>query len=190
MPIAPDQPPMESLQALRELLKAAPNEYHSMIREVLADVPKSWPHRIYCAGLEEIAAAQGLNQVTMIGWRYLVRSGSDSDRNYAIEVQMDSNGQHNFAKLDKGPYIDGMNRLVRDPILAQELGATMFTPAVVRINALAIVAVWLRHPAPEKELIIPLSMNVAPWKKYSIPQFLANWKTVAQDKLAQDYSDG
>lgn len=191
MPIEPDIPPMESLQALEEMVATAPQEYRSMIRAVLENVPQHWPHRIYCAGLEAIVAAQGLNQAAPIGWRYLTRSGSD--RNYAIEVQMDNHGQHHFAKLDKGPYIDGFYQEVTDEVLAQEVGAATFTPAVLRINALAIVAVWLRHPAPEQEIIIPLPPTpryLAPRKKYAVQQFLERLQSVAQDKLNQDFSEG
>lgn len=194
MPIRPFVPPAESLQVLRAEAQTTSKAYRHnalMMKEILADVPKHWPHPVYCAGLKEMAGTNGLRKAEMVGWRYLAQSGND--RNYAIEVQMEDDGtDHQFAELDKGPYIDGIYRVVNDESIAKKAGATVLRPAFLRINAMAIVAVWLRTDDPEKEIIIPLPPTpsyLVPWQQYSIKHFQDALRDRAKDKLAHDFSD-
>lgn len=194
MPIRPYEPPAESLTALREAARTIPKAYRhaaEMIEAVLADWEKHWPHPVYRVGLKEMTSANGLRKAEMVGWRYLAHSGSD--RNYALEVQMEDDGtEHRFAELDKGPYIDGIYKVLRDESIAQKAGATVFKPAYLRINAMAIVAVWLRTDDAEKEIIIPLPPTpsyLVPWQQYSIKHFQDALREQAREKLANDFSD-
>lgn len=194
MPIQLYEPPAESLQALRESAKATPKAYRhnaAMMQAVLADWQKHWPHPVYRVGLKEMASANGLRKAELVAWRYLARSGND--RNYAIEVQMDDDGtDHQFAELDKGPYIDGIYKVLQDESLTKKAGATIFKPAVLRINAMAIFAVWLQSNEPEKEIIIPLPPTpsyVVPWQQYSVQHFQDALREQAKEKLANDFSD-
>ncbi len=194
MPIRPYEPPAESLQALREAVTTTAHAYRynaAMMKDVLADVPKHWPHPVYRVGLKDMITPNGLHKAELVGWRYLARSGSD--RNYALEVQMDDDGkEHHFAELDKGPYIDGIYRVLNDEGIAKTAGATVFKPAVLRINALGIFAVWLRTNDPEKEIIIPLPpapSYLMTWRQYSIKHFQDALRDRARVKLANDFSD-
>lgn len=194
MPIQPYEPPAESMQALHESAKATPKAYRhnaEMMKAVLADWQKHWPHPVYRVGLKEMASANGLRKAELVGWRYLARSGND--RNYAIEVQMDEDGtDHHFAELDKGPYIDGIYKVLHDESLTKKAGTTVFRPAVLRINAMAIFAVWLRTDEPEKEILIPLPPTpsyVVPWQQYSVKHFQDALREQAKEKLANDFSD-
>ena len=194
MPIRPYEPPAESIAALREAMKVTPKAYRhnaEMMKEVLADVSKHWPHPVYRTGLKDMITTNGLRKAEIIGWRYLARSGSD--RNYAIEVQIEDDGtEHCFAELDKGPYIDGFYRVLNDEGIAKTAGATVFKPAVLRINALGIFAVWLRTNDPEKEIIIPLPpapSYLVTWRQYSIKHFQDALRDKAKAKLANDFSD-
>ncbi|MBS1807982.1 MAG: hypothetical protein JST84_07305 [Acidobacteria bacterium] len=194
MPIQPYEPPAESLQALREAARTMPKAYRhnaKMMTDVLSDVSRHWPHPVYRIGLKEMASTNGVRKAEVVGWRYLAQAGND--RNYAIEVQMDERGKdHQFAELDKGPYIDGIYRVLKDETLAKKAGATLLRPAFLRINALAIAAVWLRCDEPEKEMIIPLPPTpsyLVPWQQYSIKHFEDVLKQQATDKLANDFLD-
>ena len=94
MPIRPYEPPAESIAALREAMKVTPKAYRhnaEMMKEVLADVSKHWPHPVYRTGLKDMITTNGLRKAEIIGWRYLARSGSD--RNYAIEVQIEDDAR-------------------------------------------------------------------------------------------------
>jgi hypothetical protein len=146
MPIRPATPPAASLQAVREAAQTTPKAYRhmaEMMQTVATDWKKHWPHPVYRVGLKEMTATNWLRKAEMIGWRYLVQTRNQ--RQYAIEVQMEADGtEHCFAELDKGPYVDGFYRVLHDDSLAKKTGATVFRPAVLRINALAIFAVWTK----------------------------------------------
>lgn len=194
MPIKPYVPPAASLRALREAATMTPKAYQhnaAMIKDVLADVPAHWPHPVYDVGLNDLVLANGLNKAEIISWRYLARSGND--RNYAIEVQIDDDNQsHTFSELDKGPHIDGLYQIVNDKNLIKQTEASVFKPAVLRINAMGIFAVWLRTADEQKEILIPLPPTrsyLVAWQQYSIKHFQDALRDKAKAKIANEFSD-
>ncbi len=194
MPIQPYEPPVKCIQALHEALGTLPKAYHQMTEKILAASngwQMYWPHPVYCAGLKEMAAANGIHKADLVSWRFLGKLGND--RNYALEVQVDEAGKnYYFSELDKGPYIDGIYRVVNDEELIKKTGATIFRPAVLRINAMAIFAAWLRTEEAAAELIIPLPPTpsyVVPWQHYSIKHFQDALREQAREKLANDFLD-
>ncbi len=198
MPIECYNPPAASLQALREAVQTVPKTFGhvaTMMREVLGDLAHHWPHPVYRIGLKEAASANGLRKAEMIGWRYLTHS--ESDRDYAIEVQMEDEGddegmKHCFAELDKGPYIDGIYRVLKDESLLKKIGTTVFKLAVLRLNALGVFAVWLQTAEPGKAVYIPLPPTpryLVPWQQYTTNQFQDALRDKAKEKLALDFSD-
>ena len=193
MPIQPYVPPAASLRTLREAAKLTPKAYQhnaAMIQDVLADVPGHWPHPVYDIGLNDLVRENGLHQAEIMSWRYLACSGND--RNYAIEVQIDDDKNHTFSELDKGPHIDGMYRIVNDESIIKKAGVTVLKPAVLRINAMGIFAVWLRATDPQKEILIPLPPTrnyLVAWQEYSIKQFQDALRDKAKAKIANEFSD-
>ena len=189
MPIQSYDPPAASLQALQAAAQTMPKAYQhfaAMMQDTLHDLPLHWPHPVYCVGLKEAASAIGPWQGELVGWRYLAHSGSDRD--YAIEVQVDSE-QHQFAELDKGPYIDGIYRVLKDESLQQKIGTTVFKLAVLRLNALGVFAVWLQTSEPEQSLFIPLPPTpraLVPWRQYTTNQFQDVLREKAKEKLASE----
>ena len=161
------------------------------MKDVLADVPKHWPHPVYRICLKDMAGTNGLRKAEIIGWRYLAQSGND--RNYAIEVQMEDDGaDHQFAELVNGPYIDAIYKILQDESLIKKAGATVLNPALLRINALGVVALWLRANDPEKEIIIPLPptrRSLVAGRQSSIQHFQDALREPARAKLADDFSD-
>ena len=127
----------------------------------------------------------------MTGWRYLAHSGSN--RNYAIEVQVDDEGtNHQFAELDKGPYIDGIYRLLKNDDLLNKPSAATFKLAVLRLNALGVFAVWLQTAEPGQAVFIPLPPTpryLVPLQQYTTNQFQDVLRDKAKEKLALDFSD-
>jgi hypothetical protein len=176
MPIKYQEPPEDTLETLRESAETMPRAYaqHAkMIRDVLDDLDHHWPHPVYIAGLKDMASSGGLSKAEMIGWRYLAQSGSD--RNYAIEVQQDPEWEgQQLTEIDKGPFIDGIYRVLEDKSIAQKAGETDLKLSVLRINAMGIFAVWLRADDPDKEIIVPVQPApdyLKPWHAYSIGEF-------------------
>lgn len=194
MPIKCQQPPEKSLQALQAAARKVPKTYEhvaQMIRQVVAHPDQAWPHPVYVAGLREMASAGGLRRAEQTAWRYLARSGSD--RNYAVEVQHEEDGSgHQLSEVDKGPYIDGMYKVLRDQTLARKLGAASFRPAVLRINAMRVFAVWLQTHDHEKDILIPIPPAppcLSPWQAYSAREFQDALRDEAKEQLAKDSSD-
>lgn len=194
MPIQPYEPPEQCQQALHEAMGTLPKAYHQMAEKIQAATDnwqQFWPHPVYCVGLKEMSSPAGLRKAELIGWRFLGKLGND--RNYALEVQVDKDGKnYYFSELDKGPYIDGIYRIVNDEALIKKTGATIFRPAILRINAMAVFAVWLRTGDAEKDILIPLPPNpsyVTPWQQYSINHFQDALREQAREKLANVYSD-
>jgi hypothetical protein len=191
MPIQAYNPPAASLQALQAAAQTVPKSYEhvaAMMQEILQDPPQHWPHPVYCVGLREAATAQGAWQGELVGWRYLAHSGRDRD--YAIEVQVEDD-QHEFAELDKGPYIDGIYRVLKDEVLQRQTGTTVYQLAVLRLNALGVFAVWLQTDAPEQALFIPLPPTpryLVPWRQYTTNQFQEALRDKAKEKLAATLS--
>lgn len=192
MPIKCQPPPEKSLQALQAAARKVPKTYEhvaEMIRQVVAHPAGAWPHPVYVAGLRDMASAQGLRRAEQTAWRYLARSGSD--RNYAIEVQHDGDS-HQLSEVDKGPYIDGMYKVFGDQKLARRLGAVSYRPAVLRINAMKVFAVWLQTRDSEKDILIPIPPNppfLSPWQMYSAREFQDVLRDEAKEQLAKDSSD-
>ncbi len=194
MPIKCQQPPAKSLEALQAAARKVPKTYQhvaEMIRQVVAHPDQSWPHPVYVVGLREMASADGLRRAEQTAWRYLARSGSD--RNYAIEVQHDEDGNHHqLSEVDKGPYIDGLYKVLRDQKLARKLSAGSFRPAVLRINAMRIFALWLQAHDHAQDLLIPIPPVppvLSPWQTYSAREFQDLLRDEAREQLATDSSD-
>lgn len=189
MPIQSYDPPAASLQALQAAARTVPKGHEhvaAMIQETLRQLPQHWPHPVYCVGLKEAASANGPWQGELVGWRYLAHSGNERD--YAIEVQVDGT-QHQFSELDKGPYIDGVYRVLKDESLQQKTGTTVFKLAVLRLNALGVFAVWLQTVEPGQALFIPLPPTpryLTPWQQYTTNQFQDVLREKAKEKLANE----
>lgn len=188
MPIKSQKPPEGMLDTLRESAETMPRVYArhaNMIRDVVDHPDQHWPHPVYTTGLKDMASSNGLSNAEMIGWRYLANLGSE--RNYAIEVQQDPewDGQQ-VTEIDKGPFIDGIHRVLQDKSIAEKAGETDLTLSVLRINAMGIFAVWLRADDSEKDIIVPVQpapKYLKPWHAYSVEEFEAALKPEAKRDL-------
>lgn len=174
MPIRFQQPPADTIETLRESADTMPRsfaEHARMIRSVLDDPDGHWPHPVYIAGLRDMASSDGLRQAEIAGWRYLTQSGG----NCAIEVDDDPDGDgRHVTEIDKGPFIDGLCRVLEDQEIARQTGADELGLSVLRINALGIFAVWLHAEDSRKDIIIPLQPApdyLKPGQTYSVEEF-------------------
>jgi integrase len=174
MPIRFQQPPATTIEILRESAETMPRPFaeHARMIRAVADAPeRHCPHPVYIAGLRDLAAADGLRQAEVAGWRYLAQSGDPC----AIEVDdtPEWDGQQ-LTEIDKGPFVDGLCRLLADQELARQTEADDLNLSVLRINALGIFAVWLRADDSQKDRIIPLQPApdyLQPGQTYSVQEF-------------------
>ncbi|MFN0086737.1 MAG: hypothetical protein ACKVX9_15210 [Blastocatellia bacterium] len=188
MPIKFQEPPAETLAALRESAETMPHTFagHAqIIRDVLAHPDQHWPHPVYIAGLRDMAAKDGLRLAERIAWRYLAHASGNL--NYAIEVQDDSDqDEQQLTEIDKGPVIDAMYQVLEDKKLAQRAGDADMKLSVLRINAMGIFAVWLRADDADDDLIIPLQPApdfLTPGQTYSIEEFQEALQPRAKSRL-------
>lgn len=197
MPLKHQQPPDESLRALRTTADTMPQAYTqitSMLRDAYDRPHQHWPHPVYVVGLKALATeGEGLSRARLAGWRYLVKS--EGDRNHAVEVQQDSDGSnHRFSELDKGPFIDGMCRVLEDKSLDEKIDTGALDLSVLRINTMGVFALWLQADDPNKGRVIAISPTppyLKPWPEtYTVEQFQAALRDEARRELeSEDFFD-
>lgn len=190
MLIETQAPPVESLRALQDTAETMPQVYGQvteLLREICARPTQHWPHPVYVVGLNALASEhEGLRGARLTGWRFLTKT--KGARNHAVEVQQTPDGDdHRFAELDKGPFIDGMCRVLEDKNFAQQTDVAALKLSVLRVNAMGVFALWLRANEPERELIIPIAPTppcLKPWPAtYTVPQFQAALREEARREL-------
>ncbi len=145
-----------------------------MLQDICDHPEAHWVHPIYVAGLSDLTSKSGLNEAQIAGWRYLARM--EGNRNYGVELELKSEkGDYTFAELDKGPFLDGMFKVLEDEDISGKIAAGLLKPAVLRINAMGVFAVWLRAEKPSKEIIIvmpPAPSYLEPWPaRYTVKRF-------------------
>jgi hypothetical protein len=119
----------------------------------------------------------------------------EGDRNHAVEVQQDADGSnHRFSELDKGPFIDGMCRVLEEKGLDEKTDDSALKLSVVRINALGVFALWLQADDPNKDRVIAISPTppyLKPWPEtYTVAEFQAVLRDEARRELeAEDFFD-
>jgi hypothetical protein len=190
-------PPEESLKALQAMVEIMPKTYDrlaNMLRDVYERPDEHWPHPIYVAGLNKMASEEeGLSRARLAGWRYLVKF--EGDRNHAVEVQQDADGSnHRFSELDKGPFIDGMCRVLEEKGADEEMDGSALKLSVVRINAMGVFALWLQADDPNKDRVIAISPTppyLKPWPEtYTVAEFQDALRDEARRELeAEDFFD-
>jgi hypothetical protein len=193
MPIQHQQPPADSLDALREAAEAMPDDYAQaagMIRDVLANLDDRWPHPVYVASLRVMASASGLGKARMIGWRFLTRAGGLA---FAFEIQNDADGtNYRLSELDQGPLVEAMLSVLEDEDLARQIGPVVLRPALLRLNALGVTAVWLRGEEEKQDIVIPIppaSGSLDAGRLYTVEQFQDALRGEAKEELAHDTLD-
>ena len=197
MSIKYQTPPDESLKALRATVETMPKTYDriaNMLRDVHERPDEHWPHPVYVVGLKAMASEkEGLSGARLAGWRYLVKL--EGARNHAVEVQQDADGSnHRFSELDKGPFIDGMCRVLEEKGLDEKTDAGVLKLSVVRINTMGVFALWLQADDPNKEQVIAISPTppyLKPWPQtYTVEQFQAALRDEAKRELeSEDFFD-
>ena len=158
-------------------------------RSASADAAEHKPHRAYTIGLEDLAGGAGLERARFIGWRFLVEAGADR---VGIEVSADeADEDHEFTAIDRGPFVDGTDRAVRDLAASELARAASYEVAVITVPALYIHAIWLRARQGGDDLIVPIEPThdaLRAGRQYRAPDFLRRLRAPATERLAFDDS--
>lgn len=183
MSIKPSSPPSEALNSLqnglgqiRTMPGAAPARGFAA---ALSDGHEPhWdeglPHQAYNLGLDAINSGQGLAAAQPVGWRFLLGQPSQ-DPTVAAEVSHAS-GQHEFAGLNRGPFVAQTLSAMKKAELDSEVRDGDFEPRLLRVPALYVVALWLKERTTGKDILIPLDPappSLTPGRHYTANEFMA-----------------
>ena len=196
MAIIVTQPGADSLQALKEgvqKLKGHPQfEVLAQMMQSAHDSPNTaLPHAVYSADLQDLASEKGLSSLRFVGHRYLAQSADGT--HFAIEVHQDKKtAKHEFAEVARGNVVDGVQRILDDPVLQPKLSGGSFTLSLLRINALGIHALWFHADEPATDIIIGVPLTppyLKSWPKtYNREEFETAIKDAAKQKLQVNHA--
>lgn len=169
--------------ALRE--SAAPVGPAPLVRTGRGRMTSSVPHPVYHLGLEELVRGGGLDQATLVGWRYLLEAGGRRVLGFA-ETSPDVGGGVEFRALNTG----GFGQATRDAVEAAEqltfVERDEFEIRLLRVPALSLTALWLASPTAEDALIPlpPAPRGVTVGAPVRAPDLLALLRPLAVKRAA------
>jgi hypothetical protein len=113
------------------------------------------PHGAYNLGLDAISPTAALDTAArLVGWRFLLGQPSEHP---AVAAEVASvGGAHEFAGLNRGPFVGQTLAAMQMAEAAPELRDGDFEPRFLRVPALYVVALWLKERATGKDIVIPL----------------------------------
>jgi hypothetical protein len=192
VPIETPQPPDDALEAVRASVARRQPSPRGLgrLRELgrrrapeRADATFSTPHRVFTAGLDELARGDALDSAALpTGWRFLIDEGAEPVA--AAEVQ-DTTRAAAPAQVTEGPFVaetaTGLSAARELPTVRD----TDFELRFLRVPALHLVAIWLSAPGRD-DVLIPLDPAPDPFeagRAYDAPDFVSAAQSLAQSTL-------
>lgn len=148
------------------------------------------PHEVHDVGLDAAAARRPLAESPITGWRYLVDTPLGTVA--SSEVAAEATGQPTvFAQLNEGPFVESTARALRQIEEIPEVASGSYEVRMLKVPALYVAALWLKHLDGDDDLIVPL--DPAPGfleagRAYREGEFLDALATPAQQRLEFDDS--
>jgi hypothetical protein len=190
MSIDNQMPPDESVQALRQAfdqMHPAQSHMQDMLKQVQDAPMEHLPHPVYSAGLDDMAADDGLRKARIVGWRYLAQSSKGD--NYLIELHQHADGSHHFAGISRGRRLEAMLQVLEAAKSHPKLGGGVYTFSVFLVNALGVFALWFHGNDTDQEIVAipPVPSGLQPWPRiYTVEQFQDALRSEAQLNRAYD----
>jgi len=189
MAIRSSEPPSEAVRNLESGLgqiRTAPGgEAVAFSAKLSSGHEPHWsdgmPHEAYNLGLDAILAGKGLEAAEPVGWRFLLGPTSQHPT-IAAEVE-GSNGEHNFAGLNRGPFVAQTLSAMTLAETEPQVRDGDFEPRFLRIPALYVVALWLKERSSGKDLLFalePVPPNLVATRPYTGPQFMEELVALAR----------
>ncbi len=163
MPIHPKPLPQSTLDALQRglaqtrgvaAMPAMPAIAMNLTSAHAAHWPDGLPQETFNLGLDAVVAKRGLGAAEATGWHVLLGAAG---RNPTVSAELHSAaGGDTFSGLHFGPF--GARAL--DAFRAAEAHPTVrggdYVPRMLRVPALFVVALWLKHQGGGDDIVIPL----------------------------------
>lgn len=110
-------------------------------------------HDVYFGSLNGFAGDDGLQRAIFVGWR---RLHADASGVASSEVNVTEDGRLTAAHVTAGPHAIG-TALELKRVRGLGEGGVFFEVRYLRIPAVHIAALWLKHPDDARDVIIPLA---------------------------------
>jgi hypothetical protein len=138
--------------------------------QVLSD-----PHPVHTLGLDDLTAGRGLADAPLVAWRYMVSAGGKPAA--AAEVTVDRAGRPvAFDHVNRGPFVAATARARKAAAKLPSVRDANVEVRVLRIPALYVMALWLKHLDGGEDTVIPLD---------PAPDFLEAKRAYTEDEFLQ-----
>ncbi len=178
MGISVPNPPRESFDVcktgLKEVFSGGGEAPLSLVGAKAEDFKFIYPHKVFAVALDDLARGAGLDEATLVGWRYLMSRHNIIAA--SVDVACDPKGQnHCFAGVSEGPFNGATQETVIAAAQKDLIKKGSYELCVLRIRELYIMALWLRDLKGATDIIVPLHPthdSLQAGKAYSRSQFV------------------
>ncbi len=184
-------PPAESLNALQSAVADYP-EVRALVGANFTAIGPAGsdnllPHKVFTVGLSDLVSGNWVAAAQLVGWRYLMqRQGVPG---VSAEVAVSSSGEHRFAQLNEGPFVDQTAHLIAEVDGREPMKGGSYELAVLRIPALYVMALWMRGNGQSEDVIIPMEPTLEtlePGHQYTIAELSPILAAAASERLGFD----
>ena len=144
-------------------------------------------YRLSLIGLDALADGAPLCDATVdAGWQFFV--AGEGDAVATIEARCTTDKNYYAGAISEGPVVDGTVAAFK---LAGDLLAdttAQYEPVLIRSPEMRITALWLRTPAGDLDVVLPIAPIDAPFeplRRMPLDQFTAAAAQVARDVRAR-----
>lgn len=144
---------------------------------------------VHVLGLDQLAKGADLKKTPVKLWTHLLHG--EAGPAPIAEADLDAKN-HGFAALTEGEPITALGRRIRALESESLKGGDDYDLAMIRVPALSLTAVWLKGRGGAPDVVIPNESPQSPLtagKRYSLAEFNAALKPIAQALMAQDDGD-
>jgi hypothetical protein len=152
-------------------------------------VPAPISAPVHVLGLDQLAKGEDVKKSPVKLWTHLLH-GEGGPAPIA-EADLDASN-HGFAALTEGDPITALGKRIRALEAEGKSSDKDYDLAMIRVPALSLTAVWMKGRGGAPDVIIPNESPQSPLtagKRYTVAEFNAALRPIAQALLAQDNDD-
>lgn len=151
MPIVTPELPPEAIEATLRALSATGR----FPRRRDAELSLASPHPVYTVGLDRLAAGdRPLESADLVAWRALLEE--DKEVVAAVELPGPAPGRAG-AVVNRGAFVESTVAALNVAERQERVAAERHELRLLRVNALYLLALWLRAAEATADLFVPLS---------------------------------
>lgn len=144
---------------------------------------------VHVLGLKQIADGADLKAAPVALWSHLLHNDDQGSPVAVADLHAET---HAFAELSEGEAITALGRQIRSVEADSLKTAGDYDLALIRVPAMSLTALWLKGRQGAADVVIPNESPASPLtagRRYSLAEFNAALRPVAQAILAQDHDD-